>query len=274
MLISMPDLMLLAQGREAEVFLRSDGSVLKLLRESTYGPRAEREAAALRSLNADGYSAPKLLELVTVNGRRGIVTERIDGENLLVLLGRNPLSIFWAGRTIGRAHAEMHQVRAPHDLPDLNDDLRRRIDIAPHLPDHLRDFALSVLVDLPHGDRLCHGDFHLGNLLGSWSTPFVIDWGDASRGDPTADVARTGLLQRLGDLPPGAPAHVRFLAPVGRKLLADRYLATYRRRHPVDPEDLERWKVVWAAARLLEPIPAEHPKLIRFLEQRLSTKPR
>ena len=89
MLISMPDLMLLAEGREAEVFLRSDGSVLKLLRESTYGPRAEREAAALRILNADGYSAPKLLELVTVNGRRGIVTERIDGENLLVLLGHH-----------------------------------------------------------------------------------------------------------------------------------------------------------------------------------------
>jgi hypothetical protein len=32
--------------------------------------------------------------------------------------------------------------------------------------------------------------------------------------------------------------------------------------------------VVWAAARLLEPIPAEHPKLIRFLEQRLSPNTR
>ena len=128
---------------------------------------------------------------------------------------------------------------------------------------------MSVLVDLPHGDRLCHGDFHLGNLLGSWSTPFVIDWGDASQGDPIADVARTDLLLRLGELPHGAPAHVKsWHRLVGS--LADRYLAAYRKRHPVDPEDLERWKVVWAAARLLEPIPAEHPKLIRFLEQRLS----
>jgi hypothetical protein len=98
LLISMPDLVSLVQGREAEVFLRSDDSVLKLLRESTDAARAEHEAAALRSLNADGYSAPKFLDLVAVNGRRGIVTERIDGENLLVRLDRKSLS---AGKWFG-----------------------------------------------------------------------------------------------------------------------------------------------------------------------------
>src|SRR5580692_3785077 len=115
----MEELVLLAEGREAEVFLRGDGSVLKLLRDSTYEARAEREAAALRALNAVGYSVPALLDVVNVNGRRGIVTERIVGKNLYVALGRNPLSILWAGRALGNAHVQMTQFQAPQDLPDL-----------------------------------------------------------------------------------------------------------------------------------------------------------
>ena len=61
---------------------------------------AKREAAALRTLNPVGYPVPTLLDVVTVNGRPGIVTERIGGDNLLVLLGRNPLDP--AGRTSHR----------------------------------------------------------------------------------------------------------------------------------------------------------------------------
>ena len=161
----------------------------------------------------------------------------------------------------------MHQVQAPQDLPDLNDDLRQRIDLAPHLPDKLRDFALlslwisrtaivSVMATFTSAISRAHGRRH-----------------SLSIGEMRHGVIR--LLTWLGEtfcgvsaiFPPRRTSPCELPAPVGRRLLADRYLVTYRRRHPVDPEDLERWKVVWAAARLLEPIPAEHPKLIRFLEQ-------
>jgi len=49
---------LLAQGREAEVFLQADGTVLKLLRDPAHAWRVEAAAAALRSLGADGYPCP------------------------------------------------------------------------------------------------------------------------------------------------------------------------------------------------------------------------
>lgn len=266
------ELVLLAQGREAEVFLQSDGSVLKLMREPAYGSRVDREAAALRALNNYGYPAPALLGLVTIDGRPGLVMERIPGGNLLMLLGRNPLLLLRAGRAIGEAHAAMHRYEAPAGLPDLKDALRRRIEIAAHLPDHLRAPALALLEGMPRGDRLCHGDLHLGNLLGSWSAPVVIDWAGASRGDPLADVARTDLLQRLADVAPGAPPLIRMLAPAGRKTIAARYLATYRKHHQIDQDQLKRWTTVRAAARLAEPIPSEYPKLVRFLERRLHGK--
>jgi Ser/Thr protein kinase RdoA (MazF antagonist) len=176
-----------------------------------------------------------------------------------------------AGRTLGVAHAEMHEIVAPPQLPDLNDDLRTRICQAAPLPEDLRASALGVLDGLPRGDQLCHGDFHLGNLMGTWSDPVIIDWGDACRGDPVADVARTYLLQKLGDAPPGAPGLIRVLAPAGRDVLAARYLSTYRSRHHIERTRLDAWQLVRAAARLSYPVPSEHPRLIRLLRTRLNS---
>jgi hypothetical protein len=62
------------------------------------------------------------------------------------------------------------------------------------------------------------------------------------------------------------------LAPAGRQFIAAQYLATYRKHHQIDQDQLERWITVRAAARLAEPIPSEYPKLVGFLERRLNGK--
>jgi hypothetical protein len=41
---------LLGEGREAEVFLQADGSVLKLMRDADHASRVGREAAACSAL--------------------------------------------------------------------------------------------------------------------------------------------------------------------------------------------------------------------------------
>jgi aminoglycoside phosphotransferase (APT) family kinase protein len=259
----------LAQGREAEVFLEPNGTVLKLMRDPSHQWRVDREAAALAALAVDGIAAPEVLGVIAVDGRPGLVMSRLDGDDLLTRLGRWPLSVLKAGKVLGRAHAAMHKVIAPTSLPELNQDLRARIQAAEPLPAELKSRTLEILDTLPQGDRLCHGDLHLGNLIGSWSNPAIIDWGDASRGDPVADVARTELLQRLGSPPPGAPMLIRTLAPIGGDALAVRYLAAYRRQRPVPGAELTRWRIVRAAARLCEPIPSEHPRLLRYLRHQL-----
>jgi aminoglycoside phosphotransferase (APT) family kinase protein len=257
----------LAAGREAEVFLRPDGAVLKLMRSPEYEDRAEREAAALETL-AGGHLAPRLVDVVWIDGRPGLVLERIAGTDLLTLLMRQPWLFLRAATVMGRVHAEMHQSKASSSLPQLNDSLRARIAGAHALAPELASYALGILDTLPEGDRLCHGDFHPGNIIGTWKALVVIDWGDASRGDPMADVARTELLHRLGAPPPGTPAPFVALMKIGRRLLARRYLAVYRRASPVDPNQLSRWLVVRVAARFVEGIEEEYDTLTSFLENR------
>jgi len=258
---------LLAQGREAEVFLQPDGSVLKLMRRPEWNHLVEREATALRALRANGVTAPEPLGTAMVDGRAGLVMERVDGTDLLTVLSGNPLLIRRVAVVMAGVHARMHDVEAPPSLPDLHDDLRARIGRADDLPPHLARLALAQLDGLPPGDRLCHGDFHPGNILGPFERPAVIDWGNATRGNPVADVARTELLQRLGEPPPGSSLQIRVLAPIGGRVMSRLYLARYRRHRPVDAVSLRRWEIVWAAARVAERIEAEYRPLLAFLER-------
>lgn len=261
---------LLAEGREAEVFLLEDGNVLKLMRDAAWADRVEHEAAALRALRNAGQRAAEVIGTVVVDGRPGLIIERLPGRDLIAQIGANPFKLDRVAAAMGRVHAAMHEVNAPPNLPDVKDQLRERIDRAESLLDELRVPVLRVLDGLPSGDRLCHGDFHPGNILGSLADPVVIDWGDAGRGDPLADVVRTALLLSVGVPPPGAPRVVRLLAPVGGGVLSMRYVRHYRRNRPLDTTLFARWRLVRAAARLAEGIDEENPKLLKIVRKDLA----
>jgi aminoglycoside phosphotransferase (APT) family kinase protein len=266
-LIAPPGLTPLAEGREAEVFVRADGDVVKVMRSANQEPRVRREAAALQALADRRHLAPRFVETTEVAGRPALVSERVSGDDLLVRLSKKPWLVLKVAATLGRAHAAMHDHLAPDTLPDLHDELAQRIESAKALPGHHAAAALERLRALPTGDRLCHGDYHPQNVLGTLKDPVIIDWGDASRGAPAADVARTLLLLRIGELPPDTPAPMRALTAVGRGLLARRYLTVYRRHAPASPARLDDWLFVRAAARFNEELEEEYPRLLKLLDQ-------
>ena len=262
------ELVRIGEGVQAEVFLRPDGTVLKLWRSPTGQAAVEREATALRALSAYGSMAPGLVGVVEARGRPGLVMERVEGGGLAAALRSRPWSVGRTATTLARCHATIHALSAPVGLPALNDELRQRIQCSDRIPAHVAAFVLEVLADLPPGDRLCHGDFHVANVLGTSERPIVIDWPNATRGDPDADVAHTNVLHRFGRPREGTNRLERGVVNLGRAAFGSRYLSAYLSLRPIEPARLERWEIVRAAARLATAVAGEAPGLLRFLAQR------
>jgi aminoglycoside phosphotransferase (APT) family kinase protein len=259
---------LIGQGREAEIFEWDGGTVLRLRRASGGAERIQREASALRAAAAGGVDVPRVYGTITVDGRGGLIMDRIDGRDLITLMGRRPWTVSRAARIVGTAQARMHEVVAPSGLWSLREYARFKIGAATELPGELAEFALATLDALPDGDRLCHGDFHPGNILLGRPGPAVIDWTDATRGDPAGDLARTRLLLRVGAVDEYMPALVRRLQAFGRSVFYRRYLRAYERVRPIDTALVDRWEIVRAADRTFEGIEAERPTLLALLERR------
>jgi aminoglycoside phosphotransferase (APT) family kinase protein len=183
---------------------------------------------------------------------------------MLSILEHRPWQMLDLARSLAEAHALIHGIEAPPDLPELKKLLVARIEAGVE-DQSLRDFALRVLEPLPEGNRLCHGDFHPGNVLISELRVSVIDWGNATRGAPEADYARTALLIGHGDPPPGTSRLFRSVIGAGRSIFARAYARNYRRRAQGPLADVRSWEIAHAAARLAEGIEAETSMLIVFL---------
>lgn len=263
---SISSLTKIAEGREAEIFAWESGAVLKLFRDQPWAVAArDTELAAMSAVADSAGPMPAALGTIEIDGRPGLILERVDGIDMLTKIGEQPWTIIGAGPAMALVHAAVHATAGSPQLETLHCRLERRFEQVATQRRDLAERGKRALASLPQGDRLLHGDFHPANIILSSRGPIVIDWPNATRGDPAADVARTLLMMRLGELPPGSPWLIMRLEKLGRGILRSRYVSTYRKASAVDMALVERWMVPVAIARFAEGIEPEYPKLFKLL---------
>ncbi len=251
-----------AVGRTAEVYAWEDGQVLKLYRDWCPPDWVDHEAQIARVVDEAGIPAPKAGEIVEVNGRKGILYERVDGPDMLEALKTSPLKVVAYGRSLAELHLAMHRI-TNDSLPPQRAALVWSINHAQALPENLRRSVLQRFDALPDGSQLCHGDFHPGNVILSQRGPVVIDWMTAARGHPAADLARTRLLLTIGDPPQGGLLRLLILSM--RSLFERGYLEEYARSAPEVVRLSDDFLPILAAARLNEDIVSEREKLLKLI---------
>jgi aminoglycoside phosphotransferase (APT) family kinase protein len=238
----------IAVGRTAEVFAWSDGRVLKLYRPGMPEGIGHAEARAARVVDDAGLAAPRMFETTRVEGRLGLVYERVEGRSMLETFPGRPWRVGRLAGQFAALHAAMHDASG-EGLPDLKGYLARMMELAGEaLPADLRSAALERLRGLPDGGAILHGDMHPGNVLMGASGPMAIDWMTVTRGDPAADVARTLFLLREGDLPGEAGVAQRAVVDLIRRWFAGSYLRAYLRLRRLDRVDVLAWYPVVLAA--------------------------
>jgi uncharacterized protein (TIGR02172 family) len=255
---------LLAQGRTAEVYPWKEGSVLKLYRDWCPADWVQYEARIARAIYEAGVPSPAAGDIVEVDGRQGIIYERLEGISMLQDMNARPWTLVKHAYSLAELHVKIHR-QAISGLPSYKDRLQHAVSSTEHLESSLKNTILDLLQSLPDGSSICHGDFHPGNVLLTKSGPVVIDWMTACSGSPWTDVARTSLLLSIG-----AKAARKEVHPILRmaiRLYHDRYLSRYRKLIADSQGELARWTPVIAAARLNENIIPERDALIRIVKE-------
>lgn len=264
--VSVRSLRRLGQGRAAEVFEWDPGRVVRLLRRPGAGGQLEREAAAMHAAERGSVPVPRVHEIVELDGRQGVVLDRVDGPDLLAHMSRRPHKLRWAARLLARSHAALLAVEGPPELPSLVDTLPAQLSQSPLVPHALAERAAGLIADLAPGQQLLHGDFHPGNVLLGQAGAVIIDWTGAARGPALADVATTRILLSVGEPPPGTGPALRALIATMRRLFLRTYEAELPRHIPVDHQALRAWTAVMAIDRLREGIESERTALLALAE--------
>ena len=159
---------LVASGRAADVYAYGDGLVLRRYRTPVF---LVYEAAVMQWVAAHGYPVPNV---VAVHGP-DLVMERLDGPTMLSDFSRHPWRLFRYARTIATLLKELHAI-PPADWM---------------VPKHTG------------GDATVHLDLHPDNVMLTSRGPVVIDWSNAGRGDPAAEIADLWLVLACAQIPGG-----------------------------------------------------------------------
>jgi len=256
---------LIGTGRTAEVFAWGDGQVLKLYRAGMPAQWVAEEARVGRIVVDAGLAAPAIGDTVELDGRLGVIYERLDGPSMLDYMASHPAEIPALGRQFAELHVQMHACYRP-ELSSQREGFVGAIEVVPQLPAELKQAVLHRLEQLPDGLALCHGDYHPGNLVMTSHGPIVIDWMSACRGNPVADVARTTLMFRMARVPEYYSAETQRAVELARRSFYETYLSAYLTRRPFPVEEIEAWIPVLAAARLCEGIVEEEAELLKLVE--------
>jgi Ser/Thr protein kinase RdoA (MazF antagonist) len=254
----------IAYGRTAEIYAWGEEQVLKLCYDWVSLGAVQFEQRICRAVHASGVSAPAVGEIVQLNGRHGLVFQRVAGISMFEALAKRPWNGLRYARCMADLQAAMHNATTSADLPRQHPRLRDKIQAAESLPNPLRAKALAVLESLPVGDRLCHGDFHPGNLMVTDQGATIIDWIDTTLGNPLADVARTSVIML-------SALETEFIANPALRVISRLFHNTYLRRYfslrPGGQAEYHRWLPVVAAARLEEGIKELEDWLLKQAEQ-------
>lgn len=245
----------LAEGRMSQVYLLKDKRVLKLLHETVPDDKVDDELRRCQLVAEAGVRTPRALGVVEVDGRRGIVFEWAGDADLMNAKLQNPLNVASGARFMAEVQRKYLRCEAL-ELPDIKEEALRMSQELPEgtiQPGQMAKLG-RYLSRLPDGNHVCHMDFHPGNILleaGDYDAYRVIDWAEAVKGAPEADVAMTSLILSISEEAPGTNLLLRILIPMFRKMFERHYKADVLKSFDaMTAERVADWTLVAAIFRM------------------------
>ena len=258
----------IAQGGSGEVYAWNQKQVLKLFYAWCSPNVVRREMKNAQVVASKNFPTPKVIGPKKIDGRLGIIYERLHGPTMWSLLSTKPWRLFSLARQFAELHSQMHQQEG-HGLRSVHASFRKNIEEVEHLSSTQKSDIRQLLNTLPDGTTLCHGDFHPEQVLLTAQGPMVVDWTNAHQGNPLCDVAITYIDLTIGEL-----VDEGFITQILEKVVLGffcrAYLTRYLELNPtVTQQQIKTWMILAAVARLEQGIPGEQQALLNLVESNL-----
>lgn len=207
------------------------------------------EALNQARVEETGLKIPKLLEVSTVDGKWSITTEYIKGKTMAQLMEENPDKTEEYLERLVDIQLEIHSKKAPL-LNKLKDKMDRKINEADLTATQKYELH-ARLAGMPKHDKVCHGDFNPSNIIiREDGSAYIIDWAHATRGNASADAARTYLLFWLE----------------GKEELAKKYIELFCKKSDTARQYVQRWLPIVAASQSVKGNPHERELLLSWVD--------
>jgi len=229
----------IAVGNTAKIYLHKN-RIVKVFKDYLPESESSNEANKQKYAYSCGLSVPKILDVTEIDGKQAIIMEYIKGKTMGDILSENMEQAEYYMNISVDIQQKIHLVVAD-SLEPMTEKLKRQIESANKLDNRQKSALIQKIDTMIFENRLCHGDYHLFNLIMSDNNVTILDWVDSSAGDIRADVYRTYLL------------YLQF-----SKELADMYLRLYCEKSGLLKDEVFQWAPIIAGARLSESVLSEN----------------
>lgn len=260
---------LLGSGATAEVYEWGQDRVLKLYFDKySNDDWVSHEAKVGQIVNEAGINSPVVYDEVEIDGRRGVIYQRIFGKPLLEHAALEPWKFYYYIQQTAVLQYNIHQFSA-NGLPTQKEKFTNTINLSSQILGDRTKRILDYVESLPDGESICHGDLYCNNIIVSGDRMVPIDWNGAYKGNPLGDVARTCMIISSPAVPVGVPQVMSMLSYYPRKMAYRVYIDEYMKHAKVGFEDIDAWVLPVAAAKLKDNIPGEKKWLMNIINKRL-----
>ena len=241
----------MAIGNTAQIYLY-ENKIIKVFNDFLPESESLYEANKQKHAYSCGLSVPEVLDVTTIDGKQAIIMEYVKGRTLGDILSDHIDDIEYYMNISIDIQQQIHMIVTADSFESMSVKLSRQIKAAQQLDESQKTAILIRLNSMTYEKRLCHGDFHLFNLIMSDNNKVtIIDWVDSSVGDICADVYRTYLLYTEISIE-----------------LAAIYLRLYCKKSGLSKDDILKWAPIIAAARLSENVSSEKSeRLLKIVNQ-------
>ncbi len=195
-----------------------------------------------------GVMVPKVLSVECIDGKWSICREYVEGETLAERMQNEPEKRDEYLEIMLDLQLKMHDYKARR-LRQLKLKMQQQINELNGIDESTRYELLTRLQAVPLHIKLCHGDFGPSNIIIDKSGNYhIIDWVHATKGNASADIARTYLILALAD-----------------KEAADHYLDRFCEKTETKKKYVQDWMPMVAAAQLTKKRPEEQALLESWL---------